>query len=370
MSTRRVVETLARRMSGPSRARRVGGAHVQVLHPGADARDATCASVLLCTDDARVVFNVGEGFQRLCVERRVKALKRCERVLLTRADSRAAGGLVGTLLTMSDEAETRRGLDAGVERRRVEVCGPDGRLRALTRAVRTLFGSGRAVELTTRGAARRARSVVADDGKVAISAVVLGGETRDDGTDSEVGRAAKRARADEDASDEVASYDVKLAAIPGKFDMRAAAELGVPNGPQRGRLVRGESITLDDGSVVSPEMCVGPEQPGPRVVVFDAPTTAHVREATTRGGELFGELSDLSVVVHLASAAIVSTKEYAALVKSVFGGAPKDAAHVFANSDAMDDVPVFASSARIQARLHAVSATVFPENNVPRSPPP
>ena len=128
MSTRRVVETLARRMSGPSRARRVGGAHVQVLHPGADARDATCASVLLCTDDARVVFNVGEGFQRLCVERRVKALKRCERVLLTRADSRAAGGLVGTLLTMSDEAETRRGLDAGVERRRVEVCGPDGRL--------------------------------------------------------------------------------------------------------------------------------------------------------------------------------------------------------------------------------------------------
>lgn len=370
MSTRRVVEALARRMSGPSRARRVGGAHVQVLHPGADARDATCASVLLCTDDARVVFNVGEGFQRLCVERRVKALKRCERVLLTRADSRAAGGLVGTLLAMSDEAETRRGLDSGVERRRVEACGPDGRLRALTRAVRTLFGSGRAVELTTRGAARRARSVVADDGKVAISAVVLGGETRDDGTDSEVGRAAKRARADEDASDEVASYDVKLAAIPGKFDMRAAAELGVPNGPQRGRLVRGESITLDDGSVVSPEMCVGPEQPGPRVVVFDAPTTAHVREATTRGGELFGELSDLSVVVHLASAAIVSTKEYAALVKSVFGGAPKDAAHVFANSDAMDDVPVFASSARIQARLHAVSATVFPENNVPRSPPP
>ena len=43
MSTRRVVETLARRMSGPSRARRVGGAYVQVLHPGADARDATCA---------------------------------------------------------------------------------------------------------------------------------------------------------------------------------------------------------------------------------------------------------------------------------------------------------------------------------------
>ena len=102
-----------------------------------------------------------------------------------------------------------------------------------------------------------------DDGKVVITSVVIGGGKRD-GRDAEAERAAKRSRAseDEDASDEVASYDVKLAGIPGKFDMQAAVKLGVPNGPQRGRLVRGESITLDDGSVVSPEMCVGPESTG------------------------------------------------------------------------------------------------------------
>ena len=100
-------------------------------------------------------------------------------------------------------------------------------MRALTRAARTLFGSGRAVDAddARRSCEANARSVVADDGKVAISAVVLGGETRDDGTDSEAERAAKRARADEDASDEVASYDVKLAAIPGKFDMRGGGKI-------------------------------------------------------------------------------------------------------------------------------------------------
>ena len=361
-----------------STARRLGSAYVQVLHPGADARDTSTPSVMLHTDDERYVFNVSEGFQRLLVERRLRALKRATRVLLTSADSRAAGGLIGMLLTMSDEAMARQPSARGGEedagemaRKNLELHGPDARIRALTRAARTLFGNGRAVTLTTRGIVERTRDVVVDDGKVVITSVVIGGGKRD-GRDAEAERAAKRSRAseDEDASDEVASYDVKLAGIPGKFDMQAAVKLGVPNGPQRGRLVRGESITLDDGSVVSPEMCVGPESPGPRVVVFDAPTMAHVREASTRGVELFGDLSDLSVVVHLAGAAIVSTKEYAELVKSVFGGAPKDAAHVFANSRAMDDVPVFASSARIQARLHAVSATVFPETNVPESPPP
>ena len=48
----------------------------------------------------------------------------------------------------------------------------------------------------------------------------------------------------------------------GAFDGERADELGVPFGPERGRLLRGESITLEDGRTISPEDLVGPPQPG------------------------------------------------------------------------------------------------------------
>jgi len=353
-------------MTSRATTKRHGNAHVQVLGLCADCADSTAASVLVFTDASRYVFNVGEGFQRFCVERRLRLASRASAVFLTRVDSSSAGGLVGMLLTMSDAAMSAGIGGAGEEKRVVEVAGPGARVRALARAARTLFGAGRAVTLEERGFDVEDGDVIMDDGAVAVKPVVLGrGARASDGTESE----AKRAKTTINAV-EVASYDVKLAGIPGKFDMAAAVKLGVPAGPQRGMLVRGETVTLQDGTVVTPDMCVGPEQPGPRVIIFDAPTLEHVREATERGETLFRDLSDLSVVVHIAGAEVAYSSEYAELVRAVFGTAPETCAHVFANSRAMDEVPVFASSARIQARLHAVHPEVFPDGNVPTSPPP
>jgi ribonuclease Z len=49
--------------------------------------------------------------------------------------------------------------------------------------------------------------------------------------------------------------------VRGKFDDKRANELGVPRGPMRRLLTRGQTITLDDGTVVTPEMCVHPPEP-------------------------------------------------------------------------------------------------------------
>jgi ribonuclease Z len=54
---------------------------------------------------------------------------------------------------------------------------------------------------------------------------------------------------------------------PGFFDVEAADALGVPPGPARGELQRGESITLDDGKVVTPDMVLGEARPGRRIVI-------------------------------------------------------------------------------------------------------
>ena len=54
---------------------------------------------------------------------------------------------------------------------------------------------------------------------------------------------------------------------PGRFDVEAADALGVPSGPARGALQRGESVTLPDGSVVSADQVLGPPRPGRKIVI-------------------------------------------------------------------------------------------------------
>src|SRR3954451_1776322 len=54
---------------------------------------------------------------------------------------------------------------------------------------------------------------------------------------------------------------------PGEFDSAAADALGIPFGPERGELQRGESVTLEEDRVVTPDMVVGAARPGRRVVI-------------------------------------------------------------------------------------------------------
>jgi ribonuclease Z len=54
---------------------------------------------------------------------------------------------------------------------------------------------------------------------------------------------------------------------PGEFDATAADALGIPFGPERGALQRGESVTLDDGRVLTPDAVLGPARSGRRIVI-------------------------------------------------------------------------------------------------------
>ena len=68
---------------------------VQILGLGTDTGDTT-PSVLLFFDHLRFLFNVGEGFQRFCVQHRVK-LAKTSGIFVTRTSTEAAGGLPGEL---------------------------------------------------------------------------------------------------------------------------------------------------------------------------------------------------------------------------------------------------------------------------------
>jgi ribonuclease Z len=63
------------------------------------------------------------------------------------------------------------------------------------------------------------------------------------------------------------------------FLVDAAEALGVPAGPERARLVRGQTVTLGDGRKVRPDDVLGPSRPGTKLVfVGDAARTEDLVE--------------------------------------------------------------------------------------------
>jgi ribonuclease Z len=61
---------------------------------------------------------------------------------------------------------------------------------------------------------------------------------------------------------------------PGRFDVETADALGVPSGPERGTLQRGDSITLPDGRTVTPDAVLGPARSGRKLVLTGDTTPA------------------------------------------------------------------------------------------------
>ena len=82
---------------------------------------------------------------------------------------------------------------------------------------------------------------------------------------------------------------------PGRFDVAAADELGVPSGPERGRLQAGEPVSLPDGRVITPQQVLGETRPGRRVAIAGdtAPSPSTV-QAAHRADVLVHEASFLA----------------------------------------------------------------------------
>ena len=70
---------------------------------------------------------------------------------------------------------------------------------------------------------------------------------------------------------EAYGYAVREAEQTGRFEVEAAAALGIPPGPLYGQLKAGKSVTLADGRVIEGASLVGPTRPG-RCIVFSGDT--------------------------------------------------------------------------------------------------
>jgi len=109
------------------------------------------------------------------------------------------------------------------------------------------------------------------------------------------------------------------------FLVEKADALGVPAGPERGRLVRGEPVTLAEGTLVHPDQVLGPSIPGAKLVfVGDAARINNLVQAAWQADALVIEATYLSQEQELAkeychlTAAEAATLAHLAEVKQLY----------------------------------------------------
>ncbi|CDO70624.1 hypothetical protein BN946_scf184748.g22 [Trametes cinnabarina] len=162
----------------------------------------------------------------------------------------------------------------------------------------------------------------------------------------------------------------------GKFDVKKAEALGVPRGPIRGKLTKGETITfeVDDGNggkiqrTVQPEECVGPSEVAQSVLILDVPTPAHIPSLMTSFTEspFFSQFRSkteasrkehpVHAVFHLCGDGVLEDERY----KEFMNGFSDETHHVISSRLYTPDRIVFRKSALVQAKLNQLDADMFP----------
>jgi ribonuclease Z len=102
---------------------------------------------------------------------------------------------------------------------------------------------------------------------------------------------------------------------PGRFDVEAADALGVPDGPERGVLQRGEPLILSGGSRIEPAQVLGPPREGRKLVLTgDTAPAASIVAAAGDADLLIHEATFLADERERAHETLHSTAGEAALV--------------------------------------------------------
>ena len=207
-------------------------------------------AILVRRGGERLLFDCGEGTQRQLLRSTVGLIDLRE-IFVTHFHADHYLGLPGMLKTFA-----LRGRDMPLT-----IHGPPG-LRDLFGALRRIFGK-LTYELELREF--RAGDVLAREDYRVVAFAVRHGV-------SAIG------------------YALVEEARPGRFDVEAADALGIPAGPERGALQRGDSITLADGRVVTPDVVLGPPRRGRKVVLAgDTAPAASVVDAAAGADVLIHE---------------------------------------------------------------------------------
>jgi ribonuclease Z len=165
-------------------------------------------------------------------------------------------------------------------------------------------------------------------------------------------------------------YAIHTADIPGKFNSELATKLGIV-GADRGKLAKGESVTLKDGRVVKPADLIPPPTPGFVMIVVDCPSENYLDSliANARWTDYHSDSESTArfpvvSVLHMTPASVILTDKY----KTWMNRFAPNVEHIILNKENCPLNAPFRSSGTNQLRLHRLHPEIFPQPFVQSAP--
>ncbi|CAK37256.1 uncharacterized protein An01g10760 [Aspergillus niger] len=252
--------------------------------------DTPGTTVLLHFPDKRYFFGqLSEGTQRACTERGIKITYLTDVFLTGQIQWGNTGGLIGVILTLADGIASSNNALELLAREKEERSKESGQANATSkkehgmsyavhdgqlvpqRGTLTIHG-GRNLTHTLATARRFVFRKGSNEPLPDITVLV-----RQPWPGAAVEKIPHTTWCQESVSYIIRNHDVR-----GKFDPKKAQELNVRKGPDYAKLTRGESVTSQDGKIVTPDMVLGPSRLGKGMAIIDLPTPAHVDDLVNR----------------------------------------------------------------------------------------
>ncbi|QLG74058.1 hypothetical protein HG535_0F05700 [Zygotorulaspora mrakii] len=154
------------------------------------------------------------------------------------------------------------------------------------------------------------------------------------------------------------SYEVSFHPVRGRFKAEEASKLGVPKGPLLGKLAKGETVTLEDGTQVSPEQVLEKQRSFSKVLILDIPNDSYLPHFQERFEKYATE--DLGIVYYFLGEKITINDSLIKFME-LFGNSTL---HFVSHPRVCPNSMVFKGAAIITLKLKALQ----PENyNLPRT---
>ncbi|RMZ76400.1 hypothetical protein DV737_g4835, partial [Chaetothyriales sp. CBS 132003] len=151
------------------------------------------------------------------------------------------------------------------------------------------------------------------------------------------------------------SYIVRGHHQRGAFDAKKANALGVPNSAIRKELINGKPITLDNGTLITPDMVIGAGRPSKGLAFFDLPSVAHVERLERLLSANHGMLEDVVAVVWTLGPRVADSEAFKSAIESL-----STLDHFISRADPTTNALAFESAAASAIRLSEISPSLFP----------
>ncbi|XP_070185734.1 zinc phosphodiesterase ELAC protein 2-like [Littorina saxatilis] len=307
-------------------------------------------AVMLATDHSKYLFNCGEGTQRISTEFKLK-ISKMENIFITHMNWENIGGLLGMGLTLE-----------GMKLPKIIIHGPPGVENVAMMAKGFAESTSMVVEKKALADGHFEDSAFKIDYVPFCKKGFEPEKFRELLEEKEAKEPDRKRHKKPLVENAVAvSYVCWPRSTQRKIILEKCVDLGIERGPVLGKLKNGESITLDNGTVVHPDQVLSDPEIAHPILIVDCPTEEYMdtflsnEKLASHQGCAGNNPQKPALVVHMTPLQVFQTQEYQQWMER-FGC---DTEHLVLNE--LTSEVAFEGVYRYQSRLHLVHNTIFPQ---------